>query len=52
MGIAGLVSGSVYEIDDETDSFFANNDIDMLSVSQDDFKTAIAAAIEQGDDDV
>ena len=49
---AHLAGTRIDEIDDEIDSFFANNDIDMLSVSPDDFKTAIANAIEQGDDDV
>jgi len=49
---AHLAGTRIDEIDDEIDSFFANNDIDMLSVSPGDFKTAIANALEKGGVDV
>lgn len=44
---AFLAGTRIDEIDTEIDNFFAANDIDMLSVSPDDFKTAIANALDQ-----
>ncbi len=44
---AHLVGTRIDEIDAEIDNFFAANDIDMLSVSPDDFKTAISNALDQ-----
>jgi len=49
---AHLAGTRIDEIDDEIDGFFANNDIDMLSVSPDDFRAAIANALEKGGVDV
>lgn len=42
---AHLMHTRVEEIDEVIDEFFANNDIDMLSVSPGDFKASIAAAV-------
>ena len=42
---AHLMHTRIEEIDAAIDDFFANNDIDMLSVSPDDFKASIAAAV-------
>ena len=39
------------ELDAAIDQFFADNDIDMLSVAPDDFKKSIFAAIESGGHD-
>jgi lipoate-protein ligase A len=45
---AHLAGTRLEEIDGEIDAFFAGNDIDMLSVSPDDFKTSIATALAAG----
>ena len=42
---AHLAGTRLDEVDDEIDAFFASNDIDMLSVSPDDFKASIANAL-------
>jgi lipoate-protein ligase A len=42
---AHLAGTRLDEVDDEIDAFFASNDIDMLSVSPDDFKASIANAV-------
>jgi lipoate-protein ligase A len=49
---AQLMGRHVEEVDATVDAFFTDNDIDMLSVSPDDFKAAIATALdgEQADD--
>ena len=47
---AHLAGTRIDEIDDEIDAFFAANDIDMLSVSPDDFKASIADALAGGRD--
>ncbi len=49
---AHLAGTRLEEIDGEIDAFFAANDIDMLSVAPDDFKTAIASAVAAGDTNV
>ena len=40
-----LMHTRVDEVDAAIDSFFEDNDIDMLSVSPDDFKASITAAV-------
>jgi len=45
---AQLAGTRLDEIDGEIDQFFADNDIDMLSVAPDDFKAAIGSAIDSG----
>ena len=45
---AQLMHTRIEEVDAAIDGFFADNDIDMLSVSPDDFKASIAAAVEAG----
>jgi lipoate-protein ligase A len=49
---AHLMGTHIEEVDAAVDAFFAGNDIDMLTVAADDFKAAIAAALdaEQADD--
>jgi lipoate-protein ligase A len=42
---AHLMHTRIEEVDAAIDDFFAENDIEMLSVSPDDFKAAIAAAV-------
>ena len=49
---AHLAGTRLDEIDGEIDRFFADNDIDMLSVAPDDFKAAIGDAFEEGRADV
>jgi lipoate-protein ligase A len=46
---AHLAGTRLDEIDGAIDTFFAENDIDMLSVAPDDFKAAIANALAAGD---
>ena len=48
---AHLMHTPVEEIDAEIDRFFAENDIEVLSVAPDDFKASIAAAIDGGRSD-
>lgn len=43
---AHLAGTRLDEIDDQIDAFFAANDVDMLSVSPDDFKASIANALD------
>jgi lipoate-protein ligase A len=45
---AHLAGTRLEEVDGAIEHFFAENDIDMLSVAPGDFKTAIADALEQG----
>ncbi len=45
---AHLMHTRIEEVDAAIDEFFADNDIDMLSVSPDDFKASIAAAVGAG----
>jgi len=45
---AALVGTRLDEINTTIDSFFADNDIDMLSVAAEDFQKAIANALERG----
>lgn len=45
---AHLLGTRIGDIDAAIDEFFADNDIDMLSVTPDDFKASIAMAIEAG----
>lgn len=45
---AHLLGTRIDDIDTAVDRFFADNDIDMLSVAPDDFKSAIRAAIVSG----
>ena len=47
---AQLAGTRLDEVDAEIDSFFADHDIDMLSVAPNDFKTAIANAVGEGGD--
>jgi len=49
---AHLAGTRLDEIDGEIDRFFADNEIDMLSVAPDDFKAAIGNAFEEGRADV
>ena len=49
---AHLAGTRLDEVDREIDRFFADNDIDMLSVAPGDFKAAIGDAIEDGRADV
>jgi lipoate-protein ligase A len=49
---AHLTGTRLDEIDTEIDRFFAENDIDMLSVAPEDFKTAIHNALGEGTGDV
>ena len=46
---AHLAGTRIDEVDGEIDAFFAANDIDMLSVSPDDFKASIANALGSAD---
>jgi lipoate-protein ligase A len=46
---AHLAGTRLEEIDTAIDTFFADNDIDTLSVSPDDFKAALASALAPGD---
>jgi len=48
---AHLMGTRIDELDAAIDQFFADNDIDMLSVAPDDFKKSIFAAIESGGHD-
>ena len=48
---AHLMHTPVEEIDAEIDRFFAENDIEVLSVTPDDFKASITAAIQGGSAD-
>ncbi len=45
---AYLAGTRLEEIDAAIDAFFARNDIDMLSVSPDDFKSSISDAVSDG----
>ena len=49
---ASLMGTRIDEIDATIDSFFAANDVDILSVAPEDFKTSIAAALAAGAADV
>ena len=48
---ASLAGCRLDEIDAAIENFFADSEIDMLSVTPDDFRTSIASALAAGDSD-